>query len=284
MTKVKPDRLRPDPTGRTLILFDAGIFSRTASRFASKRAAFAPDAMEALAADILRRLAEANPREPAFDDVDAESVDAFCDALIEPEPAAALRFIEDRRAEGLTRQGVHLGYVAEAARRLGEGWDADRLSLADVAIGTGHLYAVMRALRTDPPVAPAAVHERRRGLFATVPGERHGIGVTMAANLFREAGWEIDLQTGLDHDALVAHVERTQPPVIGLSLSTERRLDALARLVVALRFVTPFAIIGVAPASSVDAPRLHEVADIDLVLDDVCSARLELERLIRARS
>lgn len=267
-------------------MFDAGVFSRTASRFATKRDAFAPDAMEALATDILKRLADATSREPALvaADVDAESVAAFCEALIEPEPGAALRFIEDRRAEGLTRHGVYLGYVAAAARVLGEGWDADRLSLADVAIGTGHLYAVMRALRAEAPVARAAADDRRSALFATVPGEDHGIGVTMAADLFREAGWEIDLQAGADHDGLVAHVERTRPRIIGLSLSTERRLDALARLVVALRLVMPCAIIGVAPASSVDSERLHETADIDLVFHDARSARLELDRLLGLRN
>ena len=267
-------------------MFDAGTFSRTASRFAVKRDAVAPQAMEALTADILQRLADAPPgaAESEPEAVDPERLDAFCDALIAPAPGPALRVVESLRAEGATRGTVRLGYVPAAARRLGEGWDEDRLSLADVTIGTGHLYAVMRALRAEGPAAPTSAGDRRRALFATVPGEDHGIGVTVAADLFRDAGWEIDLQTGADHDALVARVTRTRPRVIGLSLSTERRLDALVRLVVALRFVAPGALIGVAPGAGVDAARLREVADIDLVFDDVHSARRELERLLRARA
>ncbi|ETX10243.1 hypothetical protein OCH239_22310 [Roseivivax halodurans JCM 10272] len=120
--------------------------------------------------------------------------------------------------------------------------------------------------------------------FAMVPGEEHGIGITVAADLFRDAGWEIDLQTGIDHDALVAHVEHTQPHIIGLSLSTEQRLDALVRLVVAIRITTPSAIIGVAPATTVDAGRLQDLVDIDLVFDDAPSACRDLERLIQLRS
>jgi methanogenic corrinoid protein MtbC1 len=263
---------------------DAEVFSRTASRFATKRGALDPRAMQSLTADILRRLAEAAPREPLFDaaEPDARAVEAFCEALIDPGPDAALRFVEDRRAEGATRREILVGYVPAAARRLGEGWDEDRLSLADVTIGTGHLFAVMRALRAEVPAAPHRP-EDRRALFATVPGEDHGLGVTLAADLFREAGWEIDLRIGADHDALSHAAERTRPRVIGLSLSTERRLEALARLVVALRFVVPGAVIGVAPASRVDAERLHEIADIDLVLRDVPSALLELDRLVRGR-
>jgi methanogenic corrinoid protein MtbC1 len=266
-------------------MFDAEVFSRTASLFATKREAVAPRSIEKLASDIVQRLAEAAPHRPAFEaaDITEESLDAFCDALIEPDPAAALDFIEARRAEGVTRQGVYLGYVGAAACRLGERWDDDRLSLLDVTIGTGHLYALMRALRAGRPEPRPVSDVRRAALFATVPGEDHGIGITVAADLFREIGWEIDLRTGTDHDGLVAHVEATRPHIIGLSLSTEHRLDALVRLVVAIRLVLPHAIIGVAPAENVDAGRLHDLVDIDLVFDDALSACRELERLIRLR-
>jgi methanogenic corrinoid protein MtbC1 len=265
-------------------MFDAEIFSRTASLFATKRDAFAPDAVEGLASDIVRRLA-AQHRDPSFPapEISDDSIDAFCETLIRPSPAAALQFIEDRRIEGVTRQDVYLGYIVAAARSLGRGWDENRFSLLDVTYGTGHLYALMRALRAETSWAHPAFDDRRCALFATVPGEDHGIGITVAADLFREAGWEIDLRTGTDHDRLVTHVEDTQPPVVGLSLSTEHRLDALVRLVVAMRIAVPSAIIGVAPAASVDAARLQKLVDIDLVFDDAPSACHDLERLIRVR-
>lgn len=271
--------------GKPQASFDAEIFARTASLFATKRESFAPDAVETLANDIVRRLASIRRREPSFEtpEISNESIDAFCETLIQPSPDAALQFIEERRAEGVTRQGVYLGYITAAARALGRGWDEDRFSFFEVTCGTGHLYALMRALRAETSSARPAFDGRRCALFATVPGEDHGIGITVAADLFREAGWEIDLRTGTDHDALVAHVERTRPNIIGLSLSTEQRLAALVRLVVAMRITVPFAIIGVAPATNVDAARLHDLVDIDLVFDDAPSACRELERLIRLR-
>jgi len=271
--------------GKPQASFDAEIYARTASLFASKRSVLAPDAVESLASDIVRRLARGGSRGAAMDGVglgDA-SVETFCDALIEPGATAALRFIEARRAEGVTRQGVYLGYIVEAARCLGRRWDEDRVSFMEVTIGTGHLYALMRALRVEADAGRPAFDGRRCALFATVPGETHGIGITVAADLFREAGWEIDLRTGVDHDALVAHVEATEPHIVGLSLSTELRLDALVRLVVALRLVVPHAIIGVAPSACVDAARLHERVDIDCVFGDATSACAELERLVRLR-
>jgi methanogenic corrinoid protein MtbC1 len=266
-------------------LFDADIFRRTTSLFATKRDAFGSDAVELLASDIVRRLALARPPDPSFEtpEISDDSIAAFCDTLIQPSPAAALQFIEDRRDEGVTRQGVYLGYIVAAARSLGQGWDEDRYSFLEVTYGTGHLYALMRALRAETPGARPAFDGRRCALFATVPGEEHGIGITVATDLFREAGWDIDLRTDTDHDGLVAHVEETQPHIIGLSLSTEQRLDALVRLVVAIRITMPSAIIGVAPATNVDAGRLHDLVDIDLVFGDAPSACRELERLIRLR-
>ncbi|KPQ13365.1 MAG: B12-binding protein [Rhodobacteraceae bacterium HLUCCO18] len=267
------------------LLFDAEVFKRTVSLFDTKRDAFAQDAVEVLATDIMRRLASARSKDPTFEapEISDESIDAFCETLIQPSPAAALQFIEDRRTEGVTRQGVYLGYIIAAARSLGRGWDEDRFSFLEVTYGTGHLYALMRALRAETSSARRTFDGRRCALFATVPGEEHGIGITVAADLFREAGWEIDLRTGTNHDDLLAHVEDTQPYIIGLSLSTEQRLDALVRLVVALRITMPSAIIGVAPATNVDAARLHDLVDIDLVFDDAPSACRELERLIRLR-
>ncbi|MFP4044894.1 MAG: B12-binding domain-containing protein [Rhodosalinus sp.] len=266
-------------------MFDAEVFSRTASLFATKRKAFAEDAVELLAGDIMRRLASARPHDPGFEapEISDDSIAAFCETLIRPTPDAALRFIEDRRAEGVTRQGVYLGYIVAAARSLGQGWDEDRYSFLDVTYGTGHLYALMRALRAETYGARPAVDGRRCALFATVPGEDHGIGITVAADLFREAGWEIDLRTDTDHDELIAHVEHTQPHIIGLSLSTEQRLDALVRLVVAMRITVPSAIIGVAPATNVSAERLRDLVDIDLVFEDAPSACRDLERLVRLR-
>lgn len=272
--------------GKQDVTFDAELFARTASLFSVKRAAFSPDTVEALASDIVRRLASTIPNIPRFEEVvvTEESVATFCDAIVQPKPTAALRFIEERRAEGLTRQGVYLGYICAAARRLGEGWDENRLSFLEVTVGTGHLYALMRALRAEAPSAGLAFDARRCALFATVPGEDHGIGITVAADLFRDAGWGIDLQIGTDHDDLMAHLEITRPAVIGLSLSTESRLQDLVRLVVAMRLVVPHAIIGVAPAASLDETKVQGLVDIDLLFRDVRTALVDLERLIRLRA
>jgi hypothetical protein len=52
---------------------------------------------------------------------------------------------------------------------------------------------------------------------------------------------------------------------------------------VALRIESPLAIIGVAPAATMDADMVADMVDIDLVFRDADSARADLDRLIRLR-
>jgi methanogenic corrinoid protein MtbC1 len=221
------------------------VYRRTASLFALKRKDLPADAVK----DIVCRLGRVAQKRSDFiaPDISEANITAFCDALVNPDPLPSLQFIEARRAEGLTRPGVYLGYIGIAARRLGEGWNEDRLTSLQVTCATGHLYAVMRALQSAQPFSSRPAEHRRFVLFATILGEDHGIGITMAAGLLRDHGWNVTLKTNTDHNALVAHVEDTQPQIIGLSLSSERRLDALVRLVVAIRTTVAHAIIGFAP-------------------------------------
>ncbi len=266
-------------------LIDAEAFARTSQLFAAKRQALAPDTVTVLVGDIVRRLARAAQDRPRSEEIAVgdESLAAFCHALVQPEPTAALRFVEQRRAEGVSRQTIYIGYIAAAAGALGDAWDQNRLTSTEVITGTGHLYALMRALRGEGIISRPAFDSRKYALFATVPDEDHSIGITIAADLFRDAGWEIDLQIGKDHDALVERIDRARPSIIGLSLSTENRLASLVRLVVAIRLTLPEAIIGIAPAAAVDETKLDGLVDFDLLFRDARASCVELDRLIQLR-
>jgi methanogenic corrinoid protein MtbC1 len=124
----------------------------------------------------------------------------------------------------------------------------------------------------------------RRALFAVVPDETHTFGARLAAETFREAGWSIDLKVGIDHEGLVDHVQRTEPNIIGLSLSTEAGLPNLVRLVVALRLVRPQAIIGVAPALSMEDSAIQAVTDTDIIFRDARQAVRDLDWMLQLRS
>jgi methanogenic corrinoid protein MtbC1 len=264
---------------------DPQVFARTAGLFAQKRRMLAPDVVEGFAREIVARVAEVVTARGRFDGsrIDPDSVVAFCDLLLDPDqPRRALAFIAARRAEGMTMPEVYLGYIGGAARLLGERWERDEFTPLDVTIGAGTLYALMRALHATAEIRPSLDH-RRAALFATVPGEHHGIGITAAAHIFREAGWDIDLQLGLDQAALVERAARTRPTIIGLSLSTRDRLPALAKAVVALRIQVPGAMIGVAPGGDLTGDEVASLLDVDMIFGDALSALAQLDLLVGAR-
>jgi MerR family transcriptional regulator, light-induced transcriptional regulator len=266
---------------------DADLYARTSNLFEAKRSALAPDAVERLAREVVERLAAARRGDPdvlvapALPAPDRRMVNAFCDVLLAPDPTAPLRFLEQDLAPLVAERTALYSYISAASRRLGEMWDADQVTFVDVTLSVGKLYALVRAIgsnRTRPPIAD---HPRKYALFASVPGEQHTMGVAIAAELFRDAGWDIDLQVGATHDELLVRAERMQPVVAGLSLSGVAGLDALARLVVSLRLTLPDIVIAVAGGADIESETLRNLVDLDLVITDAKQAQSDLDRLVR---
>lgn len=263
-----------------IVPLDQEVFTRASALFDSKLKVLPAHLVEGFARQIVARMARAPALIAQIDEtgIHSEDVEDFCDLLLSSTQAeAALSFIRARRAEGVTARGIYLGFITEAARLLGERFERDELTPLDVTMAAGNLYALLRALQGRPQ---AAGEQPRAALFATVPGEEHGLGITVAAHMFREAGWDIDLKIGLNEGELIDHVERMQPKVIGLSLSTRLRLPDLLHLLMTLRIVAPRAVIGVAPGGDLSAAELDGLADVDLLFTDAATALGDLDALL----
>ena len=140
------------------------------------------------------------------------------------------------------------------------------------------MYAIMRGLRRL--IAQPDPLSSRHAFFASMPGETHTLGVTMAADLFQKRGWVVDLEVGRDHDQLVDALGHTNHAIIGLSASRPEQIATLARLIVALRIVKPNAFIMVS-GQIVDAePDIAKAVDADCASNDAQSAIAVLENLL----
>ena len=262
------------------------LYTRTQSLFDAKRRKLPPDAVERLAREVVERLAEKrdvmNGRVTALAQpkTDPELVDAFCDILLAPDASVALRFLEDRLAPTVTERGELYGYIADASRQLGERWDADEVTFLDVTLAAGKLYALVRSVGASRDAEYVDPNPRKYAVFANVPGEQHTLGVSVAAEVFRDAGWEISLQLNRSHAELIECVSTNRPTVIGLSLSSAIELDPLVRLVIALRLAMPNIIIAVAGGEDTDADTLRTLVDLDLVITNAEQAQSDLSRLL----
>jgi methanogenic corrinoid protein MtbC1 len=259
---------------------DAHKAARTALHVQSRKLSEAELAV--LAAEVLRRLAlVASANDGELKVPGDHEIDAFCRVLLQDKETDSIDFVEQLRVKGATLDTIYLGYIAGAARRLGEQWDADAISFFDVTMAAGHMYAIMRGLRRL--IAQPNPLSSRHAFFAAVPGETHTLGVTMAADLFQKRGWFVDLEFGKGHDELVDELAYTNHTIIGLSASRPDQIGPLVRLIVALRIVKPNAFIMIS-GQIVDAePEIAKAVDADCATNNAAAAIEILEGIVTDR-
>jgi len=269
---------------------DASTYQRTHALFAAKRDILPARAVERLAREVVERLAAVRGEGAAVDEAGAESlidtglVNSFCDILLADDASAALTFVTTDLASTVADRATVFLYISAAARQLGARWETDEVSFTQVTLAVGKLYALVRSIGSRATRTAIARQPQKSALFASLPGEQHTLGVTIAAEVFRDAGWDIDLQIDRSHEELLARVEQVRPSVVGLSLSNSAGFDALTRLVIALRLAQPDVLIAVAGGPDTTPEKLQTLVDLDLVVTDARQAQDDLMRLLQRRS
>jgi MerR family transcriptional regulator, light-induced transcriptional regulator len=239
------------------------------------------EAVQALAREVITRL-ERSKVKSGFEDapVDPADIVQLCNALLSTEDAAAETLVMRSAAQGMSADTLHLAYIAEAARMMGERWLTDEATAADVIIGAGRIYIIMRKLRAIFVSAQAQRSERFRAVFAAAPGETHTIGLTMAADHLRRRGWQIDVKAGLGHEDLVDQIGHDPYPVIGLSASASSMIFPLARLIVALRVTNPGAWITIGGHIVEEEPNIVALIDADARVTTMDEAVAQMEMVM----
>ncbi len=168
-------------------------------------------------------------------------------------------------------------YLAPLARRLGEGWEEDEFSFVEVGIAMSRLHLVLRRLERHR--TPQRIRHDQTLFFATVPGETHMLGSEMAAGLFREAGWDVELHLGLEQAALDEALIATPAMVVGLSASGLHSIEALRHSVATVRLVRPDMVVVVGGAIVDAAPEAVEDMAPDATFADAMDALTDIRRL-----
>lgn len=238
-------------------------------------------AVSELAREVVRRLAE-HPKRGLLAEHHATSaeIDTLVAALLSDRHAAAADMLTGLQADGVPISEVYIGYITGAARRLGKMWDDDEVGFLQVTLATSRLTAIICGLKK-------IFYDReggttRRAMFAACPGESHVMGVSMAADLFRREGWEIDLEIGQDHEDLLMAQHLGGYPVVGLSASSGAMIMPLARVIRAMRLLTPGALIYVAGEITHLHPDIAETVAADGVLTDPVTAMQQITQALAA--
>ncbi|TDQ82949.1 methanogenic corrinoid protein MtbC1 [Dongia mobilis] len=151
----------------------------------------------------------------------------------ESEDAAA--YIAAMLKAGVNVEEVYLGLLTPVARRLGEMWVADFIDFTQVTIGVGRLQMLLRRFSPEFMGELDESGCRQRILLLPAPGEQHFFGVTMVAEFFRRAGWEVWCDSSHAVQDVVALVSHQSFSIAGFSLSSLTRKEALAAQIHAVR-------------------------------------------------
>jgi methanogenic corrinoid protein MtbC1 len=193
--------------------------------------------------DVIPRLAQSHrapmrsANQPGQVPVQAE-IQAFAACLVDGSEAGIRVAVDGFRSRGVTVESLYVDLFAPAARHLGDMWDSDLCDFATVTVGLGRLQRLLRELS---PVFGAEVEHPvngRRAMLAQPNDEQHSFGLSMVAEFFRRAGWEIHGGPGGAASNPAARVRAEWFDLVGLSVGSEARLPWLTRTVAAVRQVS----------------------------------------------
>ncbi len=144
--------------------------------------------------------------------------EAFLEALLTGDERAAEVTAREAMETGLDEVAISEEIITPALRTVGEMWAGGLLTVADEHMATEISLRVL-ALQRE---AFRRANERtsQQVYLAGVEGEQHVVGLTMAANLLRHAGYDVRfLGPDVPVQALTQIVARRRPHVVALTVT-----------------------------------------------------------------
>jgi len=250
----------------------SSTYKDSVENFQQLRQQLPQDAVVSFAQEVIKRVASDHGELPENAPLPTdEQITELATALISDDAQSAEMSILSYFDKGTSQQDLYLQWLGPAAKQLGVWWETDEITFSQVTVGTGRIYAIMRALNKNR--STAIRYNEKVGLFALVPGEEHALGVKMAADLFRRDGWTIDLQLDKNHAELADYISSSQHFVVGLSAGGVRALGALLKLVLAIRLDAPSTRIVVSGNIVSEAAEHLELMDIDATFSTLEAAQ-----------
>ncbi len=189
--------------------------------------------------------------------------------------------IEAALASGADPQGIYVDVLAPALASIGDKWVA-----GDISIGDEHLASAV-ASRIIGRLGPRfARRGRPRGTVVTAmpPGERHGFGLSMLADVLRGAGFSVlDLGPDTPTASLLGAVAKTeQLRAVCISVVFDDALPAAREMVQAVKDVVGDVPVMLGGRAIVDVGHAHSLGADGWAADPAAAVEL-IDQLDAAR-
>jgi MerR family transcriptional regulator, light-induced transcriptional regulator len=186
---------------------------------------------------LSRQIAPFATKPPAYHETTAyqDQIEELTRLVLANGADRSLDYVEQISRRGTSIERLYLGLITSVARHLHDLWLADVCSFIDVTLGLWRLQQVVRKMSPIFQQNGSAQLPRYQALLVPLPGEQHTFGLYLVAEFFRRAGWSVCSMPLQAADDIVAIVRNEWFTAIGLSLSSENRLEELARQIHIIR-------------------------------------------------
>lgn len=217
--------------------------------------------------------------------VTPEDVAVFAELVLHENDHAVRDCVIALRDRGVPIEAIFLDLLSPVARHLGEMWERDLCTFSEVTVGLGRLQKVLRENSAafgqfDNP-GPGKLGKRI--LLMPCPGEQHTFGLSLVAELFHRAGWDV-VTCFLATDAAAVMVKKDWYDVVGFSLGSASgvpRLRAAMELVRQVSQNPQIPIIAGGPIFLLH-PEYGEQIKADAVITNGSLAPSQAEKLVMA--
>jgi methanogenic corrinoid protein MtbC1 len=197
----------------------------------------------------------------------------------------AARHLILQSARDMTLESLCLDLLQPAARQLGEMWMEDTASFTDVTIGMMRLHDGLNAVTGMTRDSVQEGRRRHKVLLAPAPGDHHRFGLAMVGAFFRQAGWMVTTAHEETLADLQALLKREWFGVLGISVSAEVHVAALASALPQLRAASRNSALAVLVGGPVFVARPELVREIgaDATAADGVQATWVAENMLAGR-
>ncbi|NHB76969.1 cobalamin B12-binding domain-containing protein [Rhodobacter calidifons] len=205
-----------------------------------------------------------------------EHLDRFMLLLAPRAGFDAARVLEEMARLKVTAAAVACGYVPEAARLLGEQWEADEISFVDVTIRAERLHEIVRRVDEDFDVVRPATD--LTALVLVAEAEQHTLGAFVLALQLRAAGFGVVVRVAPVASELTQLLSASRFDLALVSLGCTAAMESGMALIRTLRLLSREDIcIFVGGAIPVPDDRLLQDSGADRVVRDVSALLAEYE-------
>ncbi len=142
---------------------------------------------------------------------------------------------------------------------VGEKWKSGEIGVGDEHLATGLIRDFLSRMRSTSTSSNGL-----RMVIGGVAGEEHVAGITVVANAYGRAGWNVtNLGANVPVSAFITTLAQVQPDILLLSIAMSQRLIEIKRVVQEVREAFPNLIIGIGGRLFNDLPDLAQRLDAD---------------------